>query len=168
MTLVVDLSDTENGAGGGLHGEVGTSADVLQPKVIGKHETRLETSFEHIEIKVDSSRILRSGSRVNTVVTTSAMRKVRKFVLSDEDEEVRIAKVVTNEEDSDEEASTLSGNYKRKDGEVHEGEVIIPEWTRGIRCDLCERGPSLTLGHWYSWCCGAPSRDCKCSSDDQL
>jgi hypothetical protein len=68
-------------------------------------------------------------------------------------------------EESEDEASTISGNYKRDPGLV---EVFQPDWSRGVLCDMCARGPSLSLGAWYSWCCGKPSRGCDCTHEDQL
>lgn len=39
------------------------------------------------------------------------------------------------------------------------------QWDAGILCDLCGRGPSLTYGEWYAWCCGYRLFYCKCTED---
>ncbi|XP_024384908.1 uncharacterized protein [Physcomitrium patens] len=68
-------------------------------------------------------------------------------------------------EDSEDEASTLSADYRKAHSEGNHVEKISPDWSPGILCDLCERGPSLSLGAWYSWCCGNPSLGCPCTSE---
>lgn len=35
-------------------------------------------------------------------------------------------------------------------------------WDPDILCDLCHQGPSLSLGEWYSWCCGSRLQNCLC------
>ncbi|MCO5560075.1 hypothetical protein L7F22_013681 [Adiantum nelumboides] len=35
-------------------------------------------------------------------------------------------------------------------------------WDSHIFCELCHRGPSLSLGEWYSCCCGSRLQNCKC------
>ncbi|MCO5580950.1 hypothetical protein L7F22_034824 [Adiantum nelumboides] len=41
-------------------------------------------------------------------------------------------------------------------------------WESGIMCDLCRKGPSLSLGEWYAWCCGLPVKCCGCSLDVKM
>jgi hypothetical protein len=106
---------------------------------------------------------LRSSVRAKTV----SARKIRKLVLPEDEEEARQTILVAKEE-SDDEASTLSGDYSRKHAGEDEREVFHPDWSPGVLCDLCERGPSLTLGGWYSWCCGAPTPDCRCPQEEQM
>ncbi|KAG0566165.1 hypothetical protein KC19_7G043200 [Ceratodon purpureus] len=72
--------------------------------------------------------------------------------------------VPTAADEGKDEASTISGNYKYRTL----GEVFPPDWSSGVLCDMCERGPSLPFGAWYSWCCGKPSRGCVCPYEDQL
>lgn len=40
-------------------------------------------------------------------------------------------------------------------------------WDVDIVCDLCNKGPSLSLGEWYSWCCGLRFYKCCCAPDLQ-
>ncbi|KAJ7559687.1 hypothetical protein O6H91_04G096700 [Diphasiastrum complanatum] len=42
------------------------------------------------------------------------------------------------------------------------------KWETGLLCDLCGRGPSLSLGEWYAWCCGARWIRCNCSKEQQM
>lgn len=82
-------------------------------------------------------------------------------------EKLRETTVFVAAEESEDEASTLSEDYRRGLADGHHMEVIQPDWSADVLCDLCERGPSLSLGAWYSWCCGCPSLICKCSYEDQ-
>jgi hypothetical protein len=74
--------------------------------------------------------------------------------------------VLSAAEDSEDEASTLSDDYRRGHTEGRHAEATPPDWSPGVQCDLCEQGASLSLGAWYSWCCGNPSLACSCSFDD--
>ena len=67
-------------------------------------------------------------------------------------------------EESEDEASTISGNYKSGPGSA---EVFPPDWSECIICDMCDRGPSLSLGAWYNWCCGKPSLGCDCTYEER-
>ena len=76
---------------------------------------------------------------------------------------VRETLLVTQDDGSEDEASTLSEDYRRAS---FRKDKFLPDWAPGVVCDLCERGVSLYLGAWYSWCCGNPSRGCSCSLDE--
>lgn len=36
-------------------------------------------------------------------------------------------------------------------------------WEDNILCDLCRKGPSLSMGEWYAWCCGLRLHRCGCA-----
>jgi len=190
MTLVVDLS--ENGstiAGSAVYqARVGASMVAGNLPLLKKRRTsrdRLQDGLpvvvaavkesDTVLFKTGRTRLanknyysmstkLRSSVRAKTV----SARKIRKLVLPEDEEEARQTILVAKKEESDDEASTLSGDYSRKHAGEDEREVFHPDWSPGVLCDLCERGPSLTLGGWYSWCCGAPTPDCRCPQEEQM
>ncbi|KAH9530950.1 hypothetical protein CY35_19G011100 [Sphagnum magellanicum] len=190
MTLVVDLS--ENGstiAGSAVYqARVGASMVAGNLPVLKKRRTsrdRLQDGLpvvvaavkesDTVLFKTGRTRLanknyysmstkLRSSVRAKTV----SARKIRKLVLPEDEEEARQTILVAKKEESDDEASTLSGDYSRKHAGEDEREVFHPDWSPGVLCDLCEKGPSLTLGGWYSWCCGAPTPDCRCPQEEQM
>ena len=136
VTLVVDLSATSSLKGNG-----------------NQVETKFTISKEHVKLLPESPLKRHSCIAFSPEVLKSSIEKVKETVL-------------LAAEESEDEASTLSDDYKRGHDEGLHAERIPPDWSPGVLCDLCKIGASLSLGPWYSWCCGNPSLGCSCSFDD--
>lgn len=157
VTLVVDLKVASSQVN---HRHFGTIAP-LSSKANGKHvdvsKERMITVFveDKVETKLTLSKLAAESSlqphlriAVETEVVNASVERVREV------------------EESEDEASTISEDYRRGHAEGNHAEETPPDWSPGVLCDLCERRASLTLGPWYSWCCGNPSLSCHCSPDD--
>lgn len=180
ITLVVDLTDSRSplvspdkrGARDMGLLDNGQTLVAGQPpslvKPIRKEELREKSQIvlEHVGTVEKSTRKLCSGSGVRTVAIKRTSQRLRKLLLPENEDEPKVSRNDTRKVESEDEASTLSGNYGRKHGEEHISEFILPDWSHDVTCDLCERGPSLSLGAWFCWCCGAPSQGCTCSPDE--
>jgi len=115
-------------------------------------EKEMEISREHIKTVMEfPSKPLVGFSPEALVPSTEILREA----------------VFSAVEESEDEASTLSEDYRRGLADEHRVEAIQPDWSAAVLCDFCERGASLSLGAWYSWCCGNPSLLCECSYEDQ-
>lgn len=149
-------------------------------------EKKVETSKENVktvslksngkqtETKVETNKTVslisngkRSERKVETSKTVSLKSNGKQTETKLEIRREHMKTVLPAGDESEDEASTLSEDYRRGLADGHHVEVIRPDWSLDVICDLCERGPSLSLGAWYSWCCGNPSTICKCSNDEQ-
>jgi hypothetical protein len=116
--------------------------------------TKMKFIRDHVKSATESPLKLHARIAFTPEVLKASVEKVRETVLP-------------AAEESEDEASTLSEDYRRGHAEGHHAEMIPPDWSPGVVCDLCELGASLSLGAWYSWCCGNPSLGCSCSFDDR-
>lgn len=164
MTLVVDLTETSPpvkdshiGVGEGKESERRkVPFDVL-------NSASSKANGEEVVAKAECSR-----GRIETVIEfppkyrppAESIPEVLRVSTTEVEEHA-----LSTAEDSEDEASTLSADYRKAHSEGNHVEKISPDWSPGILCDLCERGPSLSLGAWYSWCCGNPSLGCPCTSE---
>lgn len=175
-----DYNRSVSTKGNGKLAETFTTCSGEQFKAAAVYSNGVQAVTEFSKEQMKASAINSSGIQADTLVGFSVdrMKTVKDFSSTQHVESglqaLRSAHEKLTEtsapaaEESEDEASTLSDDYRRgvNDGQ-REKEKIKPDWSADALCDLCERGPALSLGAWYSWCCGNPSNICDCSYDDQ-
>lgn len=71
---------------------------------------------------------------------------------------------VENDNEDDASVATLGGTLIVQKAFL--SKMVVPKprmWESDTLCDLCHKGPLLSMGEWYAWCCGLRLHSCGCS-----